>query len=132
MVVLFLIVLILALATPFFAGRLPAARLDATAREISAAMRHARTLARGENERKAFIIDLDARQYGIDGLSPRSIPPDIEIRVTDPVAGEVVQGRHTIRFYASGASEGGAIRLTSGRRKRVVETDPVIGAVVIK
>ncbi len=132
MLVLFLITLILGLATPFFAGRLPAARLDATAREIAAAMRHARTMARADSERKAFIVDLDARQYGIDGLGLRDVPPEIEIRVIDPLAGEAVQGRRHIRFYASGASEGGAIRLTSGKRKLVVETDPVIGAVVIK
>lgn len=132
MVVLFLIVLILGLATPFFAGRLPAARLDATAREMVAAIRHARTMARADSERKAFIVDLDARQYGIDGLGLRDIPPEIEIRIIDPLDGETAQGRHRIRFYASGASEGGAIRLTSGKRKLVVETDPVIGAVVIK
>jgi general secretion pathway protein H len=132
LLVLLLIVLILGVATPFFAGRLPSARLDATGREISAAMRYTRTLARTDNERKAFIVDLDARQYGIGGLAQRDIPPEIGVRVIDPVEGEVLRGRYTIRFYESGAAGGGSIQLTSGRRKLVIETDPVIGAVVIK
>lgn len=131
-VVLTLIVLILGLSTPFFAGRLPSARLDSTGREISAAMRHARTLARADNEHKAFIVDLDARQYGIEGIGRRDIPPGIAVRAVDPIAGEVLRGLYTIRFYESGASEGGSIQLTSGRRKLLIEADPVIGAVVIK
>ena len=131
-VVLTLIVLILGLATPFFAGRLPAARLDATGREISATMRQARTLARADNDRKSFLVDLDARQYGIEGIGRRDIPPGIAIRAVDPVAGEVLRGLYTIRFYESGASEGGSIQLTSGRRKLLIEADPVIGAVVIR
>lgn len=131
-VVLALIALILGLATPFFAGALPSARMDSTGREISAAMRQARLLARADNEHKLFIVDLDARQYGIGGLGWRGIPQGIAIRIVDPVTGEIRQGRHTIRFYESGASEGATIQLSGGNRKLLIELDPVIGAVVIK
>ena len=130
--VLVLIALILGLSATFFAGRLPSARLDATGREISAGMRQARSLARMENDRKAFVVDLDARQYGIEGVGFRDIPPEIGVRVADPLNGIIDRGRYFIRFYETGAAEGASIRLTSGRRTLVIETDPVIGAVVIK
>jgi Tfp pilus assembly protein FimT len=130
--VLVLIALILGLSATFFAGRLPSARLDAMARDISAGIRQARTMARMENDRKAFVVDLDARQYGIEGAGFRDIPPEIGIRVVDPLEGTIDRGRYSIRFYETGAAEGGSIRLTSGRRALVIETDPVIGAVVIK
>jgi len=130
--VLVLISLVLGLSATFFAGRLPSARLDATGREILAGIRQARTLARVENDRTAFVVDLDARQYGIEGAGFRDIPPEIGVRVVDPLEGTAVRGRYSIRFYETGAAEGGSIRLTSGRRTIVIETDPVIGAVVIK
>ncbi len=127
--VLLLAGMILGLSTFMVLGRaLPTARLNATAREISATLREARLLANVTGERQTVGIDLDARTYGIAGRRTRSIPRDTGILVRDPFIGEV---RHGVYQFASGSNAGGSIVLWSGRKSAVIRTDPVVGAVTI-
>ena len=131
-IVLFLVTLILGLSTVFFAGYLPSAKVDATGREISGMIRHARSLARMNMESRSVVIDLDNRTYGIEGLATKSFPPDALIRVIDPFSGEIIRGKYPIVFNPAGGMSGGTIILS--RRKKVIriEMDPITGAVLIK
>jgi general secretion pathway protein H len=131
-IVIFLMTLILGMSTVFFAGFLPSARFSATGREISGVIRHARSLARMNMERKAVIIDLDSRMYGIEGLIPKSFPPEVKITVLDPLYGEMVRGKYPIVFHPAGGVEGGTIILSGNKKVMRIETDPISGAVVIK
>ncbi|MCE5265147.1 MAG: prepilin-type N-terminal cleavage/methylation domain-containing protein, partial [Deltaproteobacteria bacterium] len=92
-IVLFLITLILGLSTVFFAGYLPSVKVNATGREIAGMIRQARSLARMNMESRTVAIDLDGRTYGIEGLAPKSFPPDTRIRVIDPFSSEIAQGK---------------------------------------
>jgi general secretion pathway protein H len=129
--VLFLITLILGLSSAFFLNALPSHRFNATVREISAMIRHARTLAFVNGERSILTIDLDSKQYGIEGLASKGLPPDVDIRVIDPVAGEIQSGTYEIYFPPSGGIEGGTIVLSRGKRSVSIQPDPVIGSVII-
>ena len=131
-IVLFFMALILGLSTVFFANTLPSSRLNATAREISATIRHARHTALINGEKQTMTINLDSRYYGIEGIAQKSIPSSITLKVIDPLLGEVRKGEYPVVFHATGAMEGGTIVLSSGKKIVSIQLDPVVGSVVIK
>lgn len=131
-IVLFLIVLILGLSTIFFANTLPSSRLTATAREMSATIRHAKHLALINGEKQTITINLDSRYYGIEGIAHKNIPTGISIKVIDPLLGEIHKGEYPFVFSATGGMEGGTIVLSTKKKTMSIELDPVVGSVVIK
>jgi len=131
-IVLFIISLILGLSTVFFANLLPSSRLDATAKNISSTIRYARSLARISGEIQFVTIDFDSRKYGIEGRGEESIPSEINIKVIDPLSGEVSSGKYRLRFNTAWGIEGGTIVLWNKKRTVNIEVDPIVGAVVIK
>lgn len=132
MIVLFLVTLILSIASVFFVNTLPSTRLNAAVREMSATIRYAKTLAQINGEQKAIIIDLDSKSYGIEGRDFKSISRDLNIKVIDPFSGEINTGKYQITFYAGGGIGVGTIVLWNNKRAVSIQLDPVIGAVVIK
>ena len=130
--VLLLLSLVLGLASVHFAGRMPAVKLDAAARELAATVRHPKSLACARREEKTITIDLDGKTFGIDGMAAKSLPPEIRIKVVDPHAGEIFTGRHDLVFPASGGAAGGAVVLWNETRVRSVRLDPVVGAAIVK
>jgi type II secretory pathway pseudopilin PulG len=132
LIVLFLAVLMIMLSAALFANTLSSSRLNATARDLSATIRHARSLAQIHGERQTVTINLDARQYGIEGRVSKNIPPDVGIKVTDPFSGDVFTGQYHITANPAGAVNGGAIVLWNKKKALTIQPDPVVGAVVIK
>ncbi|NWF51611.1 MAG: prepilin-type N-terminal cleavage/methylation domain-containing protein [Nitrospirae bacterium] len=130
--VLFIISLVFGMATIFFSNTMPSNKLNATAREISAAIRYARTLALVNNEKQTLTIDLDSRFYGIEGSLGKNIPNDINIKIIDPLLGDVVKGKYSFSFYESGGIEGGTIVLSIKKKIVNIELDPVVGSVIIR
>jgi general secretion pathway protein H len=131
-IVLFLITLILGLSTVFLLNALPTHRFNTTIREISAMIRHAKTLALIRGEKQTLIINLESRQYGIDGLVSKDLPQGTAIKVIDPIAGEILTGTYPIYFLPSGGIEGGTIILTRDKTSVSIQPDPIVGSVVIK
>ena len=131
-IVLFLMSLILGMATLFFANVLPSNRLNATVRSVSSTIREARSLARIDGQRQIVTIDFDSKTYGIEGFGSRNIPDDISIKVIDPVAGEVRQGKYQFVLHPSGGIEGGTIVLWNAKKASTIQPDPVAGSIVIK
>ena len=131
-VVLTLIIFILGLSTVFFAGFLPSAKLSATGRELSALIRHARSFARLNEETQTVTIDMDGRTYGIGERVIRKLPPNVLIRVVDPISGEILRGKYFLVFHPSGGMEGGTIVLSGGKKKIRIDMDPITGAVLTK
>jgi hypothetical protein len=131
-IVIFLISLILGLSTVLFSNILPSNRFNATVREISATIRHARSLSQIHGETKVVTIDLDLKRYGIEGRGDREIPPDINIEVIDPLSGEIHNGKYRLVLYPTGGIEGGTIVLWNSKKTVSIQPDPVVGSVVIK
>lgn len=131
-IVTFLIALILGLSTMFFANTLPSSRLNATAREMSATIRHAKHLACINGEKQTITIDLDSKYYDIEGIVRKNIPSAINIKMIDPLLGEIRNGKYPIVFNATGSMEGGTIVLSTGKKSVSIQLDPVVGSVVIK
>jgi general secretion pathway protein H len=130
--VLFIISLVFGLSTIFFTNTMPSNKLNATAREISAAIRHTRTLALVNSEKQTLTIDLDSRLYGLEGGMNKNIPNEINIKIVDPLLGDIVKGKYSISFYETGGIEGGTIVLSTKKKTVNIELDPVVGSVVIR
>jgi general secretion pathway protein H len=130
LIVLFLMTLIVGIATVYFANRLPSSRFTATARELAASMRYARSLAQIKGEAQTLTLDLDAKKYGIEGRPEKSIPADVNVKVVDPVNGDIVEGAYRFVFPAFGGAEGGTVVLWNDKKSVSIDIDPVVGAVV--
>lgn len=131
-VVMTLMVLFLGLSGVHLANRLPSAKLDGTARELSALIRMARIEAMSVREERRVRIDLNRRVYGMEGRAGRAIPEGVAISVTDPVRGRVQGGEYDIIADASGTVGSCEIILGTEKRNFRIDIDPVIGSVVVK
>jgi general secretion pathway protein H len=130
LLVVFLIVLILSIATIFFANTLPTARLKATAREMSAAIKYAKYLAKAKNEKQRFHIDLDSKTYGIQGRETKKISSDIAVTILDTNLTAIREGKFSITFDALGSSDWNSITLGRGGKKMTIAMDPIMTAIV--
>jgi prepilin-type N-terminal cleavage/methylation domain-containing protein len=131
-IVVVIIVLILGMSTLFFASTLPSAKLNGMSREMSSMIKQARLLAKNKGEKQTLIIDLDSRTYGLEGREAKAIPHEITARVIDPLSGEVYRGKYNLIFHDTGGIEGGTILLTYNKKTVTIETDPVVGSIIVK
>jgi general secretion pathway protein H len=131
-IVLVLISVIVGLATVFFANTLPSHKFNATVRNISTTIRQARSLAGIHDETQTVTIDLDSKTYNLEGHASKDIPPDISIKIIDPISGEIYNGKYNFVLYPTGNIEGGTIVLWTAKRSASIQMDPVVGTVVIK
>jgi len=131
-IVLFLMSVILGLSAIFFANSLPGYRLNATVRNISTTIKQARSFAKMLNEQQIVTIDLETRQYVLEGHDPKDIPPDIAVKIIDPVAGEITDGKYHIVVHQTGGVEGGTIVLWNARKTLSIQIDPIIGTVGVQ
>ena len=131
-IVLFLATIIMGMSVVLFANFLPSTRLDATVRNISATIKYARSMAQIQNERQTVIVDLDARQYGIEGRGSKEIPAGVGIKIIDPVSGDITEGKYSLVVQATGSIEGGTIVLWNSKKSMTIQTDPVLGSVAVQ
>jgi general secretion pathway protein H len=131
-IVLVLISVIVGLATVFFANTLPSHKFNATVRNMSTAIRQARSLAGIHNEIQTVTIDLDSKTYTLEGHDSKDIPQGISVKVIDPMEGEIYTGKYNFVLYPAGNIEGGTIVLWTSKKSASIQMDPVVGTVVIK
>lgn len=129
-IVLFLVTLMVGLSAVFFSNFLPLVKFNAAGREMSSMIRHARSLARMKMESQTFVIDLDGKTYGIEGLPTKLIPQDSSIKIIDPSSGEIVQGRYSMVFNPSGTTGGATIIMSLRKKVLRIDMDPITGAVL--
>ena len=103
-----------------FGGR-EGVELRATARQIAEDLRRARGQAIAGNREVAFLLDLEARRFGVPGDGALAeLPEGIEAEVltASEVQGDAAQAR--IQFFPDGSSTGGAVTLSgAGARYEV-------------
>jgi general secretion pathway protein H len=130
MIVLFLVMFMMGMGIIAMMGRLPAAKLDSTAREMSAVMRQARILAKTQGEKQAIVVDLSARSYGIEGKKSRMIPEEIRLEIGDSPAGVADNGIYRLVFLPFGGIDGGTVMLSTGQRTIFIKPDPIMGFLI--
>lgn len=130
-IVLFLVTLIIGLSTLFFANLLPSSRFNSTVRDVSSTIRHARALAQIHGKSQIVKVDIDSKSYGIEGYNMKNIPSDIQIKIIDPLAGEIFEGKYQFIVH-SVSIEGGTIVLWNNKKAVNIQMDPVVGSIVMK
>ena len=131
-IVLMLSLLILGLVMVSFTGLLSSAKLQATVREFSATLRQARDLAKIHGEQQGWTVDLDAKEYGIEGRKVKKIPSNLELKIVDSINGEIQSGQYRLVFEPNWSMEGATFQLSDKKRTFRIELDPLLGAVVTR
>jgi general secretion pathway protein H len=126
---------VLGLALSLIAGYKPpwsrGLGLRATAAELAANLRVARSEAILSNRPVLLDVDLVGHRYRVGTGTPRHLPADISLELLT-IAGEVRNGREgAIRFNPDGSSTGGRISLADGLRRVAVGVDWLTGRVSI-
>lgn len=126
---------ILGLALALIAGYKPpwsrGLGLQATAAELAAGLRLARSEAILSNRQVLFDIDLTGHRYRIGTGTPRRLPADLSLELLT-ISGEALNGREgDIRFNPDGSSTGGRISLADGQRRIGVGVDWLTGRVMV-
>jgi general secretion pathway protein H len=86
-------------------------QLRASAKEIAAQLRHARTRAIASGETQRFVIDPVRHVWqGADGRHGE-IPDALEVSFTGARQAQPGEGEGAILFFSDGASTGGRVRL---------------------
>jgi len=105
--------------------------LRATAAQLAAGLRLARSEAIVNNRPVAFDIDLVGHRYRVGTGTPRGLPADLSLELLT-ISGEALNGREgDIRFNPDGSSTGGRISLADGRRRIGVGVDWLTGRVSV-
>jgi len=126
---------ILGLALSLIAGYKPpwsrGLGLQATAAELAAGLRLARSEAILSNRPVLFDLDLIGHRYRVGTGTPRRLPADLSLELLT-ISGEALNGREgDIRFNPDGSSTGGRISLADGRRRVGVGVDWLTGRVSV-
>src|SRR5215831_1701244 len=105
--------------------------LRATASELAAGLRLARSEAILSNRPVVLDLDLAGHRYRVGTGTPRHLPADLSLELLT-ISGEALNGREgTIRFNPDGSSTGGRISLADGRRRIGVGVDWLTGRVSV-
>src|ERR1700736_6142693 len=126
---------VLGLALALIAGYKPpwsrGLGIEATAAELAAGLRLARSEAIVGNRPIIFDLDLIGHRYRIGAAPPRRLPADLSIELLT-ISGEARSaGEGDIRFNPDGSSTGGRISLIDGQRRIGVGVDWLTGRVSV-
>src|SRR6516162_4805878 len=126
---------ILGLALTLIAGYKPpwsrGLGLQATAGELAAGLRLARSEAILNNRPVLFDLDLIGHRYRVGGGMPRPLPANLSLELLT-ISGQALNGREgDIRFNPDGSSTGGRISLADGQRRIGVGVDWLTGRVSV-
>jgi general secretion pathway protein H len=126
---------ILGLALALIAGYKPpwsrGLGLQASAAEVAAGLRLARSQAILSNRPVLFDLDLIGHRYRVGTGTPRSLAADLSLELLT-ISGEALNDREgNIRFNPDGSSTGGRISLADGRRRIGVGVDWLTGRVSV-
>jgi general secretion pathway protein H len=133
------IIVVLALATIFYAlvlsvpfGKASAADLKAAARTLAAGLRTVQTQAMATRRDAVLTLDVEAREYVLTGdPEVRRLPDRIDLKLYTAQSEVASERKASIRFYPDGSSTGGRITVYSGERKYLVDVDWLTGRVSI-
>jgi general secretion pathway protein H len=126
---------ILGLALALIAGYKPpwsrGLGIQATAAELAAGLRLARSEAILSNRPVVFDLDLTGHRYRVGKETSRRLPAGLSLELLT-ISGEARNVREgDIRFNPDGSSSGGRISLTDGQRRIGVGVDWLTGRVSV-
>lgn len=132
LIVIALMAIVAGFVIPRFGGPISTSELRASARQLAAGLRLARSEAVSERRETFLVLDVAGKRFKVD-REPREhpLPSRIELKLFTAQNDLVSADVGSIRFFPDGGSNGGRITVASGPRKFDVDVDWLTGRVAI-
>ena len=132
LVVMVIMALAYTLASPMISSGVPGAEPKASARQIAAGLRKARSEAISRRQESVLTVDLAAHQFQLSG-DPRvyRLPKSVAVKLFTAQSELVGGTAGAIRFFPDGGPTGGRVTLSANARNYDVDINWLTGQVVI-
>ena len=132
LVVLVIMAMAYTLASPMISSGVSGTELKASARQLAAGLRKARSEAVARRRETVMTVEVEERQFQLSG-DPRlyRLPQSVAIQLFTAQSELVTGTTGAIRFFPDGGSTGGRITVTSNQRKYDVDINWLTGQVAI-
>ena len=132
LVVMVIMALAYTLASPMISSGVSGAELKASARQIAAGLRKARSEAISRRQESVLTVDLAAHQFQLSGdQRVYRLPKSVAIKVFTAQSELVGGTAGAFRFFSDGGSTGGRSTLSANARNYDVDINWLTGQVVI-
>ncbi|MDD5402912.1 MAG: GspH/FimT family protein [Sulfuricella sp.] len=134
LVVMVVMLLAYGLVPPLFSSGVSGTEMKATARQLAAGLRKARSTAISTGRETALALDVEGRRFELSGdKRVYRLPGKVELTLFTAQSELSSDKTGAIRFYPDGSSTGGRITIAGGaNRKYLVDVDWLTGRVVIR
>jgi general secretion pathway protein H len=128
LVVLAILAVVTALATPSFSRTLASARLRTAASDVRTSLARGRALAVSAAKERTVAFDLSRGEFGVDNETARVLPGTIRLGAVLPGEERRERGSVRVRFFPDGSGDEAEISVTAedGGTLRVT-VDPLTG-----
>ena len=132
LVVTVIMVMAYSLAAPVVSSGVTSTELKASARQLAAGLRKARSEAIAQKRETMLTVDLASRRFQLSGDQRLyRLPKDVAVSLFTAQS-ELINGNTgSIRFFPDGGSTGGRVTLTARDRKYDVDVNWLTGQVSI-
>jgi general secretion pathway protein H len=120
---------LLALVPPLLSKQLGRAGIERSARELTGALRSARSAAIAERRDIAVSFDLKSRSYRDHRGQQHALPSEPKIKLHTAQSEVIEKQTGNIRFFADGSATGGGLSLLGEKRGWRVDVDWLTGRV---
>ena len=132
LIVIALMAVVAGIVIPMFGGPVPTSELRASARQLAAGLRLARSEAVSERRETFLLLDVAGKRFKVDrDARVHALPSRIELKLFTAQNDLVSETVGSIRFFPDGGSNGGRITVAAGSRKFDVDVDWLTGRVAI-
>ncbi len=132
LVVLVVMGLLTAIATPLIGGGASAVAMRSAAQEIAAGMRRARSDAAFANKTVRFFLDVEKNRYAIGAREAwTGLPDGLAIEVETARSDLIDESTAALRFFPDGSATGGRVTVGGAEGAYHVMLDWFTGAVTI-
>lgn len=132
LVVTVIMVMAYSLAGPLVSSGVSSTELKASARQLAAGLRKARSDAVTHRRETVLTVDVGGRRFQLSG-DPRiyRLPKDVEVKLFTAQSELVNANTGSIRFFPDGGSTGGRITVAAKQRQYEVDVNWLTGQVAI-
>ena len=132
LIVIALMAIIAGFVIPMFSGPVSTSELRASARQLAAGLRLARSEALAERRETFLVVDVAGKRFKVDrDPAEHNLSSKVDIKLFTAQNDLVSDNIGSIRFFPDGGSNGGRITVASGERKFDVDVDWLTGRVAI-
>jgi general secretion pathway protein H len=132
LIVLVLMGLMAAITLPMLGSGVSTSELRASARQVAAGLRAARSAALAQRQEAFLLLDLAGKRFRVsDDPHIHKLPDGVTLKLFTAQNDLIDANSGAIRFFPDGGSNGGRITIAAGERKFEVDVDWLTGRVAI-